>query len=195
MLHTGCIWSRFPHLSPGADISVPSWADLALHSSQESYLWWPCQDRDIGAAGGLTHSRGSKRMTCKAQFSLMDTLVFFLSACTLRNSQSFLISKATLSWGQDRNENRLTCLSLKGTFTQCSSYSGPASSVAPRLEPKRTVHAAEQDNGTRVGKERMNHYSLHKSWPHHLPSKWMQCFPGLLQWYFCEPSIIYVPGQ
>lgn len=140
-------------------------------------------------------STGSKGVTCKAQFSLMDTVVFFLSACTLRNSQSFLISTAPLSWGRDRNENRLTCFSLKGTFTQCSSYLVHASSVAPRLEPKCPVHAAEQDNGIGVGKERMNHYSLHKSWPHHLPGKWMQCFPGLLQWYFCEPSIIYVPGQ
>lgn len=87
-------------------------------------------------------------MTRKGQFSLTDTVVFFLSACTFRNSQSFLVPKATMSWGQDRNENRLTCLSLRGTFTQCSSCSVPASSAAPRLEPKHPVHAAEQGNGT-----------------------------------------------
>lgn len=33
----------------------------------------------------------------------------------------------------------------------------------PWFEPKCIVHAAEQDNGIQVGKERMNHYSLHKS--------------------------------
>lgn len=124
-LHMG----GFPHLSPGADTSVPSWEATPLHLV-ESCLWWLCQDRDVGAAGGMAQSRSSQRVTCKGQFSLRDSALFFLSACTFRNSQSFLISETTLSWGQDRNGDRLTGLSLKGTFTRCWSYSVHASSAA-----------------------------------------------------------------
>lgn len=56
------------------------------------------------------------------------------------------------------------------------------------------AHAAEQDNGIQ-GKRETIRYTLQKSWPHHLPSKCMQCFPGLLHWYVCELSIIYVLSQ
>lgn len=114
-IHSSLTLLPTPHPSApqrGAAVSVPSCT--AWHWPQ----WGPARDgcvraETLGPQEAWARSGGKEMVT----------------ACTLRISQSFLISKAILAWGQNRNENRLTCLLLKGTSTQCSLYLVHASRV------------------------------------------------------------------
>lgn len=114
VLHTGWIWGMFPCPPPGADVSVLSRGRRGTAHS-EVLLWWLHQGRAARSTGGMAQSGGSKMVTWRGQFSLIDTVVFFLPAHTLRNSQGFLIP--TLAWGQDRNEKTHVFITKRHLYT------------------------------------------------------------------------------
>lgn len=168
---------------------------LSSHSTARggSCLRWLCWGR---AARSTAQRGGSKMVTCRDQFSLTHTQIFFLPAHTfekftgLPHFQSHFSLKPGQKWRQTHlliTKRHLNTMFL--VLSACVKHLLLGLSLNVLFTQLSRIMAFE---------------SRRKEWiiircrspdPLHLPGKWMYCFPGLLHWYVCEPSIIYIHGQ